>query len=294
MGQFENEKQRRPFKKKSEGAKINAKKFGKPGPSVQHKQKKKKQSRKNQIRNLSRLLRKEGLPEEQKHELQQKIKMLESEISDHKTKERVDKMQDKYKKIKFFERKKVTRKISQTKKKIEKNGDPNKNKELQLRLKKLEDDLQYIDFYPPTQKYIGLFANENDDEKTMKRKGKMREMALKAARAAAEEKGSGGEGGDQDQSAEEDQGAIQAPSNRKKTTEDSKASKSSTSKQKLGKKREKRHNLLSSSGEKNDNNCDNSGDSSGGDDDDDFFFLDDDNNIIHKLASFLIDNEADD
>mmetsp|Transcript_1457 Transcript_1457/g.1993 ORF Transcript_1457/g.1993 Transcript_1457/m.1993 type:complete len:203 (-) Transcript_1457:171-779(-) len=142
---------------------------------------KKKQSRKNQIRNLKRLLHKKAFPEDKKIEIERKIQNLESQITENKAQDRIQKMQDKYKKVKFFEKVKVTRKLAQIEKKIKKCEDTSKSEELERQKSQLEDDLKYIEFYPADQKYIGLFANENDDSKTLKRKARMRELALQTA-----------------------------------------------------------------------------------------------------------------
>ncbi|KAI9138857.1 hypothetical protein BKA69DRAFT_712898 [Paraphysoderma sedebokerense] len=59
-----------------------------------------------------------------------------------------------YRKVKFFERQKVTRKLKKVKKELESNPE---NEELKAELKDLELDLCYVTHYPKSEKYISLF-----------------------------------------------------------------------------------------------------------------------------------------
>lgn len=80
-----------------------------------------------------------------------------------------------YRKVKFFERRKVDRKLQRVRRELE--NEP--SAELRRREQQLKDDLDYIRYYPKTKKYISLFM---DDDTGLR--AKMREEALAAAQVA--------------------------------------------------------------------------------------------------------------
>ena len=81
----------------------------------------KKQSIKNQIRNINRFLRKKGadLDEATKQDQQRKIEALERQIAGKVVKKKEQKLATKYHMVKFFEKKKVLRKIKKAQKAIQ-------------------------------------------------------------------------------------------------------------------------------------------------------------------------------
>ena len=80
---------------------------------------------------------------------------------------------ERYRKIKFFERQKVTRRLKQLRKELA--AAPS-------------DDLRYIKHYPKDRKYVSLFGGRAQDDRTRKLRADMRERALANARAAEQAK----------------------------------------------------------------------------------------------------------
>jgi len=144
--QGQGEKTRRP-KPNDNGAEPN----GLPGV----------QKLKSQLRQTRRLLAKDNLAADVRVETERRLKSLEAdlEMAERTRKERAFAVR--YHKIKFFERQKVVRKISQTKKKLSaKDLNSRLRRELETALLNLRVDLNYILHYPKLQKYISLFPPE--------------------------------------------------------------------------------------------------------------------------------------
>jgi hypothetical protein len=110
--------------------------------------------------------------------------VLNKEI-DGKNKEELERKRAvRYHKVKFFERRKVERKIDTVTKKLsQEKKDEVKAKELREELAHLEDDLIYVMYFPKAKKYISLFAQA--DEKT---KAKIDLLRIEARKAKEEEK----------------------------------------------------------------------------------------------------------
>jgi hypothetical protein len=87
---------------------------------------------------------------------------------------------EKYKKIRFFERRKLERMLTKIIKEIVKcqqNSENNEEqiKELISKKEKIIKDINYVKFYPKTYKYYSLFPNnDKDNPKTLERIQKMR------------------------------------------------------------------------------------------------------------------------
>ena len=111
--------------------------------------KNRKQSTKKKIRDIERLLERPNLPAElilaKKNELRSLGKAVKNVKDAHR-------MESKYKKIKFIEKRKVIRKLEQL------DSDDDEKKEWKQKL-------QYIDNHPANWKYISLFATTGDKDK---------------------------------------------------------------------------------------------------------------------------------
>ncbi|KAJ1760990.1 18S rRNA maturation protein [Coemansia sp. RSA 2523] len=108
---------------------------------------------KKQVRNVTRLLTRQTLNSATRTDLERRLKaltILQSQMSSAQT----DKTNaSRYHSIKFFERKKVIRKLTQLEKKIEKDGKDG----LEDELTELLVSLNYTTYYPDEYKYISLF-----------------------------------------------------------------------------------------------------------------------------------------
>lgn len=85
-----------------------------------------------------------------------------------------------YHKVKFFERRKVERKLGQVRRSLQHDMTP----ELRRRESELIDDLDYIKYYPRDKKYISLFGGRCEDAKTLRLRATRRQLALRAAAKA--------------------------------------------------------------------------------------------------------------
>lgn len=104
--------------------------------------------------------------------LQQKLDDLKSENQSNKNKEKERKLSIKYHHVKFFERKKTTRRIHHIENDLKrlKENTNNTEKEIKKEIKHLEkerssllEDLVYIIYYPRHLKYISLLVSTADD-----------------------------------------------------------------------------------------------------------------------------------
>ncbi|KAH6910414.1 hypothetical protein BKA70DRAFT_1147429 [Coprinopsis sp. MPI-PUGE-AT-0042] len=149
-----------------EGEPSTSKRKGKQGPGkkLHHHQPKAtaipgKQKIKGALRQARRLLAKDKLAADKRVETERRIKALEAELeqAEHAEKERA--MAVRYHKVKFFERKKVTRKLTQIKKRMQ-SAEGSEKEELAAQLLEERVNLNYILHYPKAKKYISLFPPE--------------------------------------------------------------------------------------------------------------------------------------
>ncbi len=132
----------------------------------------KKVSTKNQMRNIQRLLKREGLPEKLRLEKQRELEKLEGIFKENKQAERERKMAVKYHKVKFFERVKLTRAIE----KLEKaNPDERRRPDAVTReLESLRDDLHYVTNFPKGYKYVSVLKGDAEDDAIKRKREKLR------------------------------------------------------------------------------------------------------------------------
>ncbi|KAG0344027.1 18S rRNA maturation protein [Podila humilis] len=129
---------------------------------------------KKKLRDTLRLLGKSPkMPADVRLEHERRIEALKLQIADKQVDLTEQKMQVKYRMIKFIEAKKAERKIKVFKKQ---HSDWENNPEEKAQLKDLELDLDYIRHFPKTMKYISLYATDiADDDVTMIARKEIRE-----------------------------------------------------------------------------------------------------------------------
>ena len=140
----------------------------------------KKQSIKNQIRNIKRYLAKKGDSIEPaiKKAQEKKLLALEAATGDKIKNQKEQKLAKKYHRVKFFEKKKVLRKIKKAERAIrEKAGDASTN---QKALTTARDQLTYIEYYPKDKKYVSLFVF--DQKEDPKKSANIRSRLLDSAK----------------------------------------------------------------------------------------------------------------
>ncbi|KAJ1958475.1 18S rRNA maturation protein [Linderina pennispora] len=122
---------------------------------------------KKQLRDITRLAQRATLPSTKKVELERRIKALNVHMEQMTNAEVNKKNAKRYHHVKFFERKKVMRKLA----KAEKQGDDDAVEELMV-------SLNYTTYYPDEQKYISLYPTDpsKTPEEAKQQQAKIREL----------------------------------------------------------------------------------------------------------------------
>ncbi|KAK4801712.1 hypothetical protein SAY86_022199 [Trapa natans] len=170
------------------------------GPAVEKKSKPKAVSIKNQIRSVERMLRKD-LPSEVRDAQEKKLEGLrkQQEIHTRLAVERKIFLQDR--KIKFFERRKIERRIRRLEKMQRSSSGPEQDAEIVEQLCKLKEDLEYVRFFPKTEKYVSLFSGSDNSEVVDRRNGLRKQIKANLIAAAAS-------GKDLEETGSEDDGLL--------------------------------------------------------------------------------------
>ncbi|KAG4395373.1 hypothetical protein AAZX31_20G196800 [Glycine max] len=165
----------------------------KPKPSV---------SLKNQIRSLERMLRKQNLPPEVRDAQEQKLEALkkQQEIHTRLAAERKIFLRDR--KIKFFERRKIERRIRRLEKLHRASSSSSSAAQpYPDQLSALKKDLQYVMYFPKNEKYVPLFTGGDDSEIVDRRNGLRKQIEDRLVAAAAS-------GKDLEETGSEDDGLL--------------------------------------------------------------------------------------
>ncbi|KAL5460097.1 hypothetical protein EMCRGX_G033518 [Ephydatia muelleri] len=127
---------------------------------------------KKRIRSINRLLAKEDLPESVRITKEAALKSLHGLLNDRQKSEQQKKIIKKYKMVKFFDKRKVSRRLKSTLLAISQSADDTEKLELLNEAKRLKDELNYVVHYPSTEKYISLYpTTETSSAKAQKRRG---------------------------------------------------------------------------------------------------------------------------
>ncbi|KAK7391751.1 hypothetical protein VNO78_20172 [Psophocarpus tetragonolobus] len=163
----------------------------KPKPSV---------SLKNQIRSIERMLRK-NLPPEVREAQEQKLEALkkQQEIHTRLAAERKIFLRDR--KIKFFERRKIERRIRRLEKLHRASSSSSSAQPYSDQLSVLKQDLQYVMYFPKNEKYVPLFTGGDDSEMVDRRNGLRKQIEDRLIAAAAS-------GKDLEETGSEDDGLL--------------------------------------------------------------------------------------
>lgn len=156
----------------------------KGGLAIDKKKKKPKSvSLKNQIRSTERLLRKD-LPLELRATQEKKLAELKNQQELHTRLAKERKIFLRYRKIKFFERRKIERRIRRLERLQRTSSDHTSEGEIADQLHKLKEDLEYVRFFPKTEKYVSLFIG-GDNPDIVDKRNKLRKQIKANLMAAA-------------------------------------------------------------------------------------------------------------
>ncbi|OVA05346.1 rRNA-processing protein EFG1 [Macleaya cordata] len=155
---------------------------------------------KNQMRSIERMLRKSLTPEVREAQ-EKKLGELkkQQEIQTRLAVERKIFLHDR--KIKFFERRKIERRIRRLEKQQRTLSDNTQEAEIASQLSKLKEDLEYVRFFPKTEKYVSLFIG-GDEADMVDRRNRLREQIKANIIAAA------ASGKDLEETGSEDDGLL--------------------------------------------------------------------------------------
>ncbi|KAL2325180.1 hypothetical protein Fmac_024238 [Flemingia macrophylla] len=159
-------------------------------------------SLKNQIRSIERMLRK-SLPPEVREVQEQKLEALkkQQEIHTRLAAERQIFLRDR--KIKFFERRKIERRIRRLEKlhRASSSASSSSAQPYSDQLSALKQDLQYVMYFPKNEKYVPLFTGGDDLEIVDRRNGLRKQIQDRLIAAAAS-------GKDLEETGSEDDGLL--------------------------------------------------------------------------------------
>ncbi|KAM0985360.1 hypothetical protein FF1_012725 [Malus domestica] len=155
---------------------------------------------KNQIRSIERMLRK-NLPAEVREAQEKKLEGFkkQQEIHSRLAVERKIFMRDR--KIKFFERRKIERRLRRLEKLQRAFSGQAQDAEILLQLSKLKEDLEYVRFFPKTEKYVSLFTGGEESDVIDKRNKLRKQIKANIVAAAAS-------GKDLEETGSEDDGLL--------------------------------------------------------------------------------------
>ena len=124
------------------------------------------------IEEIKQELEKKFYSEDKRKQKVEFMLKLKGKVKDY---EDAKKFEERYKKVRFVERRKLERKMKRVKKMLEEcNGkDDEERKRLVKEEEEIEKDLNYVKFYPKTYKYYSLFPNKDKDKKEMVEKREM-------------------------------------------------------------------------------------------------------------------------
>ncbi|KAL0367141.1 UNVERIFIED_CONTAM: hypothetical protein Sradi_3604200 [Sesamum radiatum] len=157
-------------------------------------------SLKNQIRSIERMLRKD-LPHEVKEAQEKKLDELKKQQEIHNRLALERKIFLRNRKIKFFERRKIERRIRRLEKQQRASTGQAQEAEIAEQLTKLKEDLEYVRFFPKTEKYVSLFMGGDEAEIVEKRNNLRKQIKANLIAAAAS-------GKDLEETGSEDDGLL--------------------------------------------------------------------------------------
>lgn len=105
------------------------------------------------IRGVERLLAKESLPAEVRKAHEAKLKQLQAEAEKWATAQRESKIAKRYHKVKFFEKRKLVRKLA----KLQRDAAP------ASAVDAVKADLMYVKHFPPGEKYVSLLVGDTPE-----------------------------------------------------------------------------------------------------------------------------------
>jgi len=120
------------------------------------------------IRGIQRLLKKTDFPQEARNIKEEELAVLIKKQEQQKIEDLEKKMSLKYRKVKFFEKRKIIRKITQIEKALTQDKEESEKEQLQIILDKLKIDLHYVKYFPKTEPYLSLYPTSKHTPEVLK------------------------------------------------------------------------------------------------------------------------------
>jgi len=140
-------------------------------------------STKNRIRSIERTLQRKGhlLPPEAQEKMRERLAALRQDFEGVKLAEREKMMATRYRRVKFFERKKLQRRLQQT---IRQCSDASLSDKERARLsaqrRQLVQDLQYVMYFPRDMKYVSILSNPRAETDALRATPEFQEKSARA------------------------------------------------------------------------------------------------------------------
>ena len=116
------------------------------------------------IRDLERRLARGNMPEGLKAAKLREIEELKRQGAVEKARNAEEKIQRRYKMVKFFEERKLIRRLKSTAKKLAQATEAEERRALEASTAQLKEDLEYVTNYPRGRKYLSLFPKLKEGE----------------------------------------------------------------------------------------------------------------------------------
>ncbi|CAN6439533.1 unnamed protein product [Victoria cruziana] len=139
---------------------------------------------KNQIRSVERILLRKNLPAEVRDAQEKRLEELkrQQDVQNRSVIER--KLSLQYRRVKFFERRKIERRIRRSER-LQRTADHVAQEQITQQLSQLREDLEYVRFFPKSEKYISLFMGGHDVDIVDKRNRLRKQIKANLLAAAA-------------------------------------------------------------------------------------------------------------
>ncbi|XP_062516440.1 uncharacterized protein LOC134191833 [Corticium candelabrum] len=115
-----------------------------------------KRNQKQRARDIKRLLKRDNIPATVRQTQERVLALLETEVKDEQDNRKVKKLAKKYKMVRFFDRRKLTRKLKKVNRQISVCKDESERATLSEQLDVLRKEYNYVTHFPADKKYVSV------------------------------------------------------------------------------------------------------------------------------------------
>ncbi|EMR10479.1 hypothetical protein PNEG_01192 [Pneumocystis murina B123] len=121
---------------------------------------------KKKIRDLERLVRRGSIPADAQLDKERQLQSLYFDFKTIRESKKKHVLEEKYKMVRFFEKKKAIRYLKQARKQLMEANDEDEKKRLENIIHQRQVDLNYIIEFPSLKKYISLYKSPSENSST--------------------------------------------------------------------------------------------------------------------------------